>query len=227
MNIELIEKTMKEKDFTNASLARAMGTTNHTLVRDILIGKSENPRIDTITTLAACLDLNINQIVLSESSELIRQDFASASVPIVDFVQAGNWRACVDVDECQFIYAELPTKGYGKKVYGLRVEGESMNLKFPKGFVLSVVNLMDYNPDLQSGDYVIVERVHKGGDHEYTVKRLDIIDGQARLCCESNHPEYEGQCIDIHWPYEGGENIGLHTVQIKAVVLAATTLLEK
>lgn len=85
-------------------------------------------------------------------------------VPLISWVQAGNWQEAIDIypsgDAENWIETTMPVKDH---TFALRVSGDSMEPDFPAGVLIVV------EPDLdpRSGDYVIA----KNGD-EATFKQL-------------------------------------------------------
>lgn len=76
--------------------------------------------------------------------------------------------------------------------FGLRVDGESMNLRYPPGTLLDCVSVFALENEPTNGQRVIVERRSHDGTVEATVKKLVIgEDGQTWLIAESSRPEYQ------------------------------------
>lgn len=84
-------------------------------------------------------------------------------VPILNKVNAGMYREIIDSepDGIEHVASAVPTKRY---TFALRVEGDSMEPKFPEGMVLIVEPEADPLPN----DYVIAVN----GDAEATFKQL-------------------------------------------------------
>lgn len=91
-------------------------------------------------------------------------------VPIISWVQAGNWREAVDTFHPggaeEWVNVTCPIKSH---TFALRVQGDSMvnphgTPSFPEGLVLIVEPEMDFN----AGDFVVA----KNGDDEVTFKQL-------------------------------------------------------
>lgn len=85
-------------------------------------------------------------------------------VPIISFVQAGNWATAVDnfqPDDAEDWVHCSPR--CGPRSFGLRVKGPSMEPEFREGEIIIV------DPDIraESGDFVVA----KNGDEEATFKR--------------------------------------------------------
>lgn len=102
------------------------------------------------------------------------------SVPLISWVQAGNWESIIDtlaIGEGERIETTYKAK---KHTYALRVQGDSMEAMFPDGCII-IVEPED-NP--RPGQYVIVRQ---NGD-EATFKQL-IQDGST-LFLKPLNPRY-------------------------------------
>ncbi len=144
-----------------------------------------------------------------------------AGVKVLGEVQAGVWMEAVqwdDGDTYEVPYG-VPAK-FADSAYGLRVIGDSMNLVYPDGTVVIVIPVWEYGDEIPSGKRVIVERRKKDGIVEATAKELEVINGHAKLWPRSTNPKFQ-QAIDIAWPYEEPQGIGLETVEIKGVIIGS------
>ena len=102
------------------------------------------------------------------------------SVPLISWVQAGNWESAIDtlaIGEGERIET---TYKANKHTYALRVQGDSMESKFPNGCIIIVEP--EENP--RPGQYVIVRQ---NGD-DATFKQL-IQDGST-LFLKPLNPRY-------------------------------------
>lgn len=144
-----------------------------------------------------------------------------SGINVIGEVEAGVWREAVQWDDADVyqIPCAVPDK-YAGKAYGLRINGDSMNLSYPEGTIVIVVSIYNYDGEISSGKRVIVERCLKNGVCEATAKELEIINGHAKLWPRSTNPKYQ-EPIDIAWPYETPQEIGLETVIIKGVIIGS------
>jgi len=102
------------------------------------------------------------------------------SVPLISWVQAGNWEDVIDnlaVGEGERVETTYRAKSH---TYALKVRGDSMEPKFPDGCIIIVEP--EENP--QPGQYVVIRQ---NGD-EATFKQL-IQDGSA-LFLKPLNPRY-------------------------------------
>lgn len=100
-------------------------------------------------------------------------------VPLISWVQAGDWRECIDtlaIGEGERIATAYKVR---KHTYALKVQGDSMQPKFPSGCILIVEPEEDYH----AGSYVIVRQ--KG---DVTFKQL-IQDG-SKFFLKPLNPNY-------------------------------------
>ncbi|HKB60058.1 MAG TPA: S24 family peptidase [Gallionellaceae bacterium] len=95
---------------------------------------------------------------------------AANRVPLISFVAAGNWGDAVDNyapgDAEAWVETTVPVK---RHTYALRVEGDSMEPRFPNGAIL----IVEPEAEAKNGSYVIVRQngtdatfkqlVHDGG----------------------------------------------------------------
>lgn len=144
-----------------------------------------------------------------------------SGINVIGEVEAGIWREAVQWDESEIF--QIPygvNEKYHNKAYGLRIRGDSMNLAYPEDTIVIVVSIYDYDGEIATGKRVIVERCLKNGVCEATAKELEIINGHAKLWPRSTNQKYQDP-IDISWPYETPQEIGLETVIIKGVIIGS------
>lgn len=129
-------------------------------------------------------------------AEAIEHQIDYSVVVIRGEVAAGIWVESWEWPAEEWLTVHVPkTKNdfQGVPVYGVRVVGDSMNLKFPNGTILECVKYIDIDRQPQSGEYVVVHRRNSNGDYECTVKRFRKDEnGKAWLLPESDKPEFQG-----------------------------------
>jgi len=101
--------------------------------------------------------------------------------------------------------------------FGLRIVGDSMNLRYPHGTIVECVSLMG-GAELVSGKRVVVLRRRQDLEYEATVKQYEV-DGAGRqwLVPKSTHPEFQTP-IALDQPEPG-----IIETQIIAVVVGSYT----
>ena len=180
MNIaEQIDQAMKAfrpKPMSQSELARRSGVPQATISRT-LKGISV-PETETLTKLAKALNIKFSHI--GSTSNVGQAPDLLGLVPLISWVQAGNWENVIDnlaVTEGERIETTYRAKEH---TYALRVKGDSMESKFPDGCII-IVEPDEYP---RSGQYVIVRQ---NGD-EATFKQY-IEDGSSKLLKPLN-PRY-------------------------------------
>lgn len=186
-----VREARKNMKMSQATLASAVGMSQGNL-SDI-----ENGHVPTSTytpALAAVLGVNAlwladgrgpkhpgTQAAHAEPSNVSTGPSRLARVPLISWVQAGDWSHVTDLLQPGEAYEWIDT---GVRVcphtFALRVEGDSMEPEFAPGTILVVEPEMDAHP----GDYVIA----KNGDDEATFKQL-VRDG-ADLYLKPLNPRY-------------------------------------
>lgn len=114
------------------------------------------------------------QGIHSVESSNVSQTIATRRVPLISLVAAGTWSEAMDtfqVGDAQEWIETTATVTSG--AYALRVEGDSMEPKFPHGAIL----IVDPNDVARNGSYVIIRQ--NGSDA--TFKQLVIDGGQSYL----------------------------------------------
>ena len=149
---------------------------------------------------------------------LIGADFEGVSLTgprlfVKGSVAAGVWREDVQWEENDW----QPYTGGDhfsapmKSRYGLRVDGESMNMVYPPGTILDCVSTFETGAVPLNGQRVIVVRERDDGEYESTVKEY-LRDGDTEwLVPRSNNPAFQS-------PIELG-SIGDGIVETKIVAI--------
>lgn len=70
---ENLERLMAEKGFNPSSLAARAGL-SHTAVRDILLGKSRNPKLATLEAIANAMGEAVTRITRPQTAPIVRGD---------------------------------------------------------------------------------------------------------------------------------------------------------
>jgi SOS-response transcriptional repressor LexA len=118
-----------------------------------------------------------------------------ASTPILGKVAAGVWLEADNMGRQEPVdYLPLPADSRYPPgaVYGLEVEGSSLNLIAKPGDVLVCASIYSGISDVNDNDLVIVQRTRFGGTlHEVTAKRVRRVDGRYLLVPESSDPAWQ------------------------------------
>lgn len=173
-----LEKAMKLADMSIADLSAALDV-SYQAVRKVIRGESKAFSAENNSKAATAMGISADWLATGEGDMLADQNLIrkadnvspgpkiTGMVPILNKVNAGMYREIIDSepDGIEHVASAVPTKRY---TFALRVEGDSMEPKFPEGMVLIVEPEADPLPN----DYVIAVN----GDNEATFKQL-IKDG--------------------------------------------------
>lgn len=169
---------------------------NDTLVRDILSGKSRNPRSDTMAKIADHLGVPVSELVPSgdTGSPEILERFAE--LPLLGPVQAGAWLVIDDMSQEEPpTYPAAHDRRYPQARQWLReVQGDSMNARnIFAGNLAHIVELVGSGVNLNTGMVVEVTRSRDGGAlREITLKEVEVADsGAILLWPRSTNPRWK------------------------------------
>lgn len=168
-------------------------------VRDILRGKSRNPTVEKLERLAAALDTTVDWFradaapgtsVDAPNSAVTRARISGLVVK--GDIQAGAWLDISMIDDDPEHKETIPVAPDSRfphaKQYGLRVKGDSMDLEYPDGTFVSVVDYADSGIPIRAGLTVHVER-RSGYLVEATLKVIETAeDGEMLLSPRSSNP---------------------------------------
>ncbi|MFK0384965.1 LexA family protein [Agrobacterium sp. NPDC090273] len=170
-------------------------------VRDILRGKSRNPTVEKLEKLAAALNTTVDWFLGDPEAGAVPDTLTSAvsraeieGIVVKGDIQAGTWldMSIIDDDPDQkemIPVARDPRFPYAKQ-YGLRVKGDSMDLEYPDGSYVSVVDYADSGISMKAGLTVHVER-RNGHLVEATLKVIELTpEGQLLLSPRSSNPKH-------------------------------------
>lgn len=174
----------KKRKLTQAQLAELVGVEQPTVQR-WESGKRE-PDFDALNDLATALGV--------EPGELLADNLVAPVGPklfIKGEVAAGVWREAYELPEEDWrsftgrpdVTAKLEHR------FGLRVVGDSMNLKYPHGSIVECVSLFG-QAEAMPGKRVVVVRKRDDQMYEATVKKLVEQDGELWLVPESSNPAF-------------------------------------
>ena len=174
--IDWAMKSFRPKPMSQSELARRSGVPQATISRT-LKGLSV-PETETLTKLAKALNIKFSHIGLS--SNVIEAPDLLGSVPLISWVQAGQWESVIDNLSTGDGERILTTYRARAHTYALRVKGDSMESKFPDGCII----IVEPEEHPTSGQYVIIRQ---NGD-DATFKQY-IEDGSVKYLKPLN-PRY-------------------------------------
>ncbi|WP_158413409.1 LexA family protein [Haliea salexigens] len=212
-----IRKRMDELGMSQGELAELMGV-SQPMIAKYLNGAKTKKLLEMADALQCTPEYlqdgrNPPQAVFDKSGTNvtnIRKTNIKGWIPLISYVQAGQWSEAIDLYDPGYAESVVPTTvPHSKHTFALRVDGPSMTLpdgvnghSFPAGMVIYV----DPEKPAQSGDYVVAK--HSGNGH-VTFKRLLSEEGRPVLVPlnpdRSAFPvirdEFEiiGRVIDASW----------------------------
>lgn len=196
---ERIRQRLRELG-TNANAASMRATGSPSTIQNILLGRSANPRADTIARIADALDCRPEWLLtgngpIQDRAELRHADDVAApragdsprDIPVMGTVAGselgqGAFQLTPDVIEYVRRPAGLAT---ARDIYALYVEGESMSPKFEPGELVYV------NPHRKPlpGDYVVVQEPDSNnGEPRAFIKKLVRVTGTKVHTVQFNPP---------------------------------------
>ena len=190
LQIELRRRMIKA-GYNQKGLARAAGL-NETAVRDILKGRSRNPRSDTLEALGHVLGCSIDalrgNVAAPEEPDSLRK------VRVIGSVQAGEWIEALEWPPSDWYVIDAPEddRFNGVQRFALEVRGPSMNRVYAEGDIVICVRFGDIGRLPASGERVVVQRRNGQGMIEATVKEF-VVDraGQSWLWPRSSDPRFQ------------------------------------
>ncbi|MDY6922781.1 MAG: helix-turn-helix domain-containing protein [Pseudomonadota bacterium] len=217
---ERLRQVIKDRGMSPRAVSRAVSD-NDTLVRDILSGKSRNPRSDTMAKIADHLGVPVSELVPSgdTGSPEILERFAE--LPLLGPVQAGAWLVIDDMSQEEpQTYPAAYDRRYPQARQWLReVQGDSMNARnIFAGNLAHIVELVGSGVNLNTGMVVEVTRSRDGGAlREITLKEVEVTDSGAMLLWpRSTNPRWKD-------PIRLDDVAGDIEVEITGLLLATIT----
>jgi len=191
-----IEQRLDELDgASKAGLARAMEVAPARITE--IIRGTRKIQVGELSAMSAYLQLPIDAI-LSHSEQTNPHLSAQHSgerfkaISVRGTVCAGQWSEADELrleDQITMYVPKAPPTHY-PNLYGVKVEGPSMNEVYPDGTILYVVPLLDFDRAVSNEFFVIAQQV-KYGEYETTVKQFIKMDGRNWLYPRSSHPEHQ------------------------------------
>lgn len=166
-------------------------------------GIKTNPSMEALNKIADALGVSVdeffkeNEFVVKESAPEYDTNLSEAfplksddfiNIPIVGVVRAGQPILAVENIEG---YIPLPKSivSSDKEYYGLRVQGDSMNLEFKEGTIL----IVEKTSCIDNGEIGVVTV----NGYEATVKKIVQNENMITLIPMSNNPEHTPKMYDI------------------------------
>ncbi|WP_408872913.1 LexA family protein [Gluconobacter roseus] len=215
----IIEQMMKAQNTNPKRLAKEAGV-GPTYVRDIIEGRSLDPKTGKLTQIATALGCKLDDLLGKGASVT---PIHTTQIEVRGDVQAGVWREAIEWPAVDWYAITVPidTAYQGFHRYGLKVCGQSMNKVFPEGSVVVVINFGDLGRLPKTGDFVVaVQRCSKTDQYEATVKAVQIRDdGTVILWPQSWDPAFQTPVVLP--PQDGHDHAGVPEVAIQALVVGS------
>jgi phage repressor protein C with HTH and peptisase S24 domain len=167
-----IARRMTAAGFNQKSLARAAGL-NETGIRDILIGRSRNPRVDTLGKIAKALGCTVAELAEAAGAgggepapnvqagvEAPLPAFGKADVPVLGTAIGGSRGDFAFNGQTVDFVRRLPGIAERKEIFAIFASGSSMEpWRFPGDPVY-----LDPHRSPRIGDHVVVECAGRDGE---------------------------------------------------------------
>jgi transcriptional regulator with XRE-family HTH domain len=179
-----IVRLRKAQKLTQAQLAEMVGVEQPTVQR-WEAGKRE-PDFENLSNLADALGV--------EPGAFFTENIAVPTGPklsVKGAVQAGHWVEAYEwpEDDWQTFNGRPNVAAKLEHRFGLRVVGDSMNLKYPHGSIVECISTFGHVEALV-GRRVVVVRKRDDQMYEATVKKLVEQDGELWAVPESSNPAF-------------------------------------
>lgn len=207
--IQRIDEVLKERDETRsrASVGAGLGAS---YIRD-LERKTGNPNLSKLSKLATYLKVPLDRLLPTANIDTPNIQ-GVASLPVVGTIAAGAFMdiSIRDQGEPQE-YITVATNGRfpHARQYALKVQGDSMNLKYPDGTYVTCVDFAESGLQLKNGMAVHIERL-EGHLVETTLKIVEFVRGQLILSPRSTNV--------VHKPIIFEPDDGRSDVMVKGIV---------
>lgn len=191
-----IQKRLNELNLT-ANAASLRAGLPRDAVRDILTGKSQNPRGDTIMKISIALETDPAYLLIGRPPTMYPGTDQDEDVflPIKHTVAAGAWREIedygYDVPVETRPVARLMKFAYFDQ-WLERVQGDSMDRMIPPGSFVHVVDAIQMHYEARDKDVVVVERKRaQGALFERSLKQLASSPSGFQLWPRSHNPKWD------------------------------------
>lgn len=152
----------------------------HGTVKQIVSGRSRNPRLDTLTAISGALGVSLDALIAGGVDAVARQGkhfSVDNIIPVkVLYVIRDAWFSELEtIKEFNVYDVYIPRISVKSRAmrFGVEVKGSSMADVYPPGTVCVAVPLQSWSIPFETGDRVIVER-WRAGLVEITCRELDV-----------------------------------------------------
>jgi SOS-response transcriptional repressor LexA len=156
-------------------------------------GPAENLSADTIQKIFDYFLLEIEKEP-SDKPDVADTSLIVVPIQVVGHVQAGAWTTALEWPEDQRfdVSAMAPRWMSMHPLLGLEVRGDSMNLVYPEGTILTCIPFDRLDRAPRRLEHLVVAEVDEHGNQESTVKEYQVDrNGVAWLAPRSDNPEHQ------------------------------------
>jgi len=163
-----LRSRMAAEGFNQKSLARAANL-NETAVRDILKGRSQNPRIDTLEALARTLGCSVSE--LTGRGRATPPANWTDKIDVIGATGGGVVRNSVvrPPDDWYPIVAPKDSRFENRPRFALEVEGEASGRFYRDGDLLICVHPEELGRGFSAGDRLVVRVPTSGRESQFVV----------------------------------------------------------
>lgn len=201
---ERLREARKNAGYKSAAdAARAMGVPEQTYYSHENGGSGLRPAV--ATKYAKKFRVSLEWLLtgrgeMSTANGAIPYDVELEGLPLLGNIQAGAWVEAAEASEgagVEMVQVVRDPRFPHARQYALRVVGDSMDLEYPDGSVVTCVSFGDSGLALAEGMIVHVERHRAGGQLvEITLKQVQRRNGQIILAPRSSNPKHQALTLD-------------------------------
>ena len=183
---DTLKRLRERADISQRGLARQLGISQSAVQRwennEVL------PKSGRIREIASALDVTQTEL-LGLETELSDVSRPGGRVPLISWVQAGQWGEAVDIYQPGFAEDWIPVrKTPGPNAFALTVSGDSMISSYgPYSYPPGTIIVVDPSVQADPGKRVVAKLID-GGDHQVTFKELQQDAGRYYL--KPLNPQY-------------------------------------
>lgn len=168
-----IKRLRDAQGYTQQQLAKAVGVSHVTISQ--WEGGITTPKAKYMPNLAKALRVSVNSLMSSDISNIEPGPSVRGKVPLISWIQAGNW---LEMELTDYDYTNFyeHTANVGPRAFALRVIGDSMTSANGRSIPEGSIVVADPDISAEHGKVVIARLDESGAT---TLKQL-VIDGDQK-----------------------------------------------
>lgn len=168
-----IKRLRDAQGYTQQQLAKAVGVSHVTISQ--WEGGITTPKAKYMPNLAKALRVSVNSLMSSDISNIEPGPSVRGKVPLISWIQAGNW---LEMELTDYDYTNFyeHTANVGPRAFALRVIGDSMTSANGRSIPEGSIVVADPDISAEHGKVVIARLDESGAT---TLKQL-VVDGDQR-----------------------------------------------